>query len=535
MDKRKHTRRILISLICAIIASAFLLFNTATMHASASQYTLKDSTLLFWDYLCDYYNCYAYAIDKADDNERYNPGMFSGAQYNNNLTIEEIAELVKDDLNALGFNYVKVTNVYSPPTGNLFSGENLICVRRGASDFHFMVYISGSWYHKPGNSGVLKYNYQPTNYRIWTNEGYRHGSAYDYIYTYDSEIYYIYYSDLFQTTSLLSSTVEITGINTSSFSEIDIPAEIDGKTVTGIGPNAFANKTNLTSVTIPSSVAMIGNNAFYGCSGLTSVGIGRPSSAGIPTLGVNAFSGCPLAAVYVPDLASVTAYKNAPNWLAYQALVKLRVNITYRDQGGAGFSGTHASGHPVSHTYGSATDLAVAKKAYYRFYGWYASSDCSGPRLTSLAATDYTEDITLYAKWMPAGVLSGYDIITLDLALTVYADAYHLVNPYMSAFAVVSDRGGSYHFNAFILGGSGLAAVKIYEYSTWQGELVYDYGYSSGIYDIINLETGIYYVIEFYSSVSYDRYMIDFAHESIAYYYSVRDTYISLNRTPVCL
>ena len=39
------------------------------------------------------------------------------------------------------------------------------------------------------------------------------------------------------------------------------------------------------------------------------------------------------------------------NWTANQ------YNITYKDQGNASFSGTHASGYPTSHTYGTATTL----------------------------------------------------------------------------------------------------------------------------------------------------------------------------------
>ena len=72
--------------------------------------------------------------------------------------------------------------------------------------------------------------------------------------------------------------------------------------------------------------------------------------------------------------------------------------ITYKDQGGSNFSGTHESGHPTTHTYGTATTLKTASKTGYTFEGWYKESACTN-KVTSLGATAYTANITLYAKW----------------------------------------------------------------------------------------------------------------------------------------
>ena len=80
--------------------------------------------------------------------------------------------------------------------------------------------------------------------------------------------------------------------------------------------------------------------------------------------------------------------------------------ITYKDQGDAAFSGTHASGYPTTHTYGTATTLKSASKTGCTFGGWYTSDDCSGTAVTSLGATAYTSNITLYAKW----ILNSYNI-----------------------------------------------------------------------------------------------------------------------------
>ena len=72
--------------------------------------------------------------------------------------------------------------------------------------------------------------------------------------------------------------------------------------------------------------------------------------------------------------------------------------INYKDQGDANFSGTHANGYPTTHTYGTATTLKTASKAGYTFGGWFTDSNCT-QKVTSLGATAYTANITLYAKW----------------------------------------------------------------------------------------------------------------------------------------
>ena len=72
--------------------------------------------------------------------------------------------------------------------------------------------------------------------------------------------------------------------------------------------------------------------------------------------------------------------------------------ITYKDQNNANFSGSHASGYPTKHTYGTATTLKDATKTGYNFGGWHTDQACTN-KVTSLGATAYTADITLYAKW----------------------------------------------------------------------------------------------------------------------------------------
>ena len=52
---------------------------------------------------------------------------------------------------------------------------------------------------------------------------------------------------------------------------VQIPEEIDGKTVTAIGDSAFAGCVKLRSIEIPASVTSIGKCAFSGCYSLSNI------------------------------------------------------------------------------------------------------------------------------------------------------------------------------------------------------------------------------------------------------------------------
>ena len=73
--------------------------------------------------------------------------------------------------------------------------------------------------------------------------------------------------------------------------------------------------------------------------------------------------------------------------------------ITYKDEGGGAFSGTHGTGYPTTHRYGTATALVNPTKSGYNFVGWYTNSTCTTSAGSSIGATARTADFTLYAKW----------------------------------------------------------------------------------------------------------------------------------------
>jgi hypothetical protein len=75
--------------------------------------------------------------------------------------------------------------------------------------------------------------------------------------------------------------------NMLSHINVTIPASINGRPVTGILENAFANCTTLISVSIPDSVKFIGDYAFYKCTNLATVNI--PES--VTNIGAHVFNG----------------------------------------------------------------------------------------------------------------------------------------------------------------------------------------------------------------------------------------------------
>ncbi|MEE1003139.1 MAG: leucine-rich repeat domain-containing protein [Acutalibacteraceae bacterium] len=81
----------------------------------------------------------------------------------------------------------------------------------------------------------------------------------------------------FKYKKLDDDTVEITGY-IGEPTTLEIPAEIDGKSVTSIGDWAFSDCTSLTSVTIPNSVTSIGSSAFDSCTLLTSINVDESNS-----------------------------------------------------------------------------------------------------------------------------------------------------------------------------------------------------------------------------------------------------------------
>lgn len=95
-------------------------------------------------------------------------------------------------------------------------------------------------------------------------------------------------------------TCEIAKYNGSA-SELSIPSQIDGYTVTSIGSYAFEYCTSLKSITIPNSVTTIEQEAFNNCSNLSNVRFGK----NVQQIGGGAFWGCDsLVSIILPESVS---------------------------------------------------------------------------------------------------------------------------------------------------------------------------------------------------------------------------------------
>jgi hypothetical protein len=87
--------------------------------------------------------------------------------------------------------------------------------------------------------------------------------------------------------SVNGATVTIQGCS-GSVGAVTIPATINCMPVVSIGPSAFFECTNVTAITIPSSVTNMGDYAFNACNSLASITIPN----GVETIGDYAFCDC---------------------------------------------------------------------------------------------------------------------------------------------------------------------------------------------------------------------------------------------------
>lgn len=98
--------------------------------------------------------------------------------------------------------------------------------------------------------------------------------------------------------------VTITGCDTVTTGIVNIPATIEGKPVTSIGDDAFANCDQITGVTIPDSVTTIGARVFWHCYELRQIVIPE----GVTTMGERSFVACSkLESVSLPDSLTTIA------------------------------------------------------------------------------------------------------------------------------------------------------------------------------------------------------------------------------------
>lgn len=132
-------------------------------------------------------------------------------EWSASMTVQQTAEIVKQDLIALNYDCVIISSTMPLVTENdefYVIALRLSSIVNNKRDFHFMKMdraASDVWRQKPGTMAILTYNYLPTNERTWSNEGivvgiigYRYfgGSL-----RYNSDIMFIAYASSHITTS----------------------------------------------------------------------------------------------------------------------------------------------------------------------------------------------------------------------------------------------------------------------------------------------------------------------------------------------
>ena len=95
-------------------------------------------------------------------------------------------------------------------------------------------------------------------------------------------------------------------------------------------------------------------------------------------------------------------YAGPNNLVLYTKWLPNTYKIIYKDEGGSDFSGYFGRDYPQTHTYGTNTILIRPQdKTGYVFGGWYIDRVSSSSAIETIEATAYTDNITIYAKWIP--------------------------------------------------------------------------------------------------------------------------------------
>jgi len=202
-------------------------------------------------------------------------------------------------------------------------------------------------------------------------------------------------------------TATITGLTNrgQTLSDITIPRTIDGYTVAAIGDNAFQGCTNMANMLIPDTVTDIGDNAFNGCSNLSGVTM---QGTVPPTLGTDAFAGCVLLAVSVPQSAA-SAYNASPTWSTVAILAPGTFSILYDGNGAdGGIVPSRQIGIPgISlNIYGNNGSLT---RTGCTFNGWNDKVDGTGHSYVENTPYAGPNNMTLYAQWTHPDYIVTFD------------------------------------------------------------------------------------------------------------------------------
>lgn len=278
----------------------------------------------------------------------------------------------------------------------------------------------------------------------------------------------------FEYTVLDDGTAEITGY-TGNATDLVIPSEIDGYTVTSIGVSAFEGCTSLTEVSFPDSLEIIWGRAFAWCTSLSYIDF-PDEMVGI---GTEAFRGTAVTEVTIPNGITDTAW-------AFSQCVNLKVlNIP-------------ASVTTIDLYNGDSSDLFQATGAMLSY-------------LTSLTEINVSEDNTVFSSIN--GVLFNKDKTALlhyplgktnsnytvpsgvkRIYSSAFGNSYYTYTPHKFLKNLVLPEGVSQIESWAILSSGTLESVTIPASVTYIG----DKAITSVVYDYTGEEKHTYFPVTIY-------------------------------------
>ena len=184
----------------------------------------------------------------------------------------------------------------------------------------------------------------------------------------------------------------ITGYNGTKQAP-EVPASIDGKPVVAIGENAFFN-SSITSITLPSSIKIIGKNAFHSCASLQSITIPN----GVTGIESNAFRGCTnLRSVTLPNTLKTLG---AQAFYRCTSLTSLTLPESLQSVGDWAFAYcTNLTGMSIP-----ANVYALGSSAFYECKSLSRCAFSSQSKLTSLGDSCFFDCTSLSGVTLPSGV-----------------------------------------------------------------------------------------------------------------------------------
>lgn len=244
-------------------------------------------------------------------------------------------------------------------------------------------------------------------------------------------------------------TYEVTGMGICTDTNLGIPSRYQEKAVTSIASEAFRDRKELTSVTIPSSVKSLGTNAFYGCDNLASVVL----SEGLDRIDGYVFYNCKaLTAITLPQsLTGIGEYA----FLGCKSLQSFVIPNGVTSVGGSILSGCSAlvdltipyvgnrPGVGRSDTYQYPLGYLFGRESYGGSKGaegaFFIESSTDAVTLTYYLPSSLRNLTVTNAGYIPRGAFYGintFDRITIKNATRIGESAFNTKVPWNKTFVL---------------------------------------------------------------------------------------------------